>query len=334
MVPPRFTRFICVGIAFSVACALAACGPSRPRSCDVTAAACTVHVGGEGAAGTDLHFDLGVRPLSAGVPVEIKLGAGPRVTDVSVSLTEPTQMMVPTKARLRSADGGYAGHVSLPVCVAHRMDWQLVLSFKLDGLPQNENFTFTTYRNNRLQEGNPVVAEVEDIVGSAPVDFTLTSADRVFRLSDLRGKLVILSFGFASCPDICPTQLASLGSALRALTPEERDQVRVVFVSVDPARDSAESLRTYGAHFHEHIIGVTGTDEEVAAAAAVFRVFYARSGDDIDHSSFTSVVDRSGRLVARMPHNAGIDLVHRTVRQHLPVPPAPVPAPPVPGASP
>ena len=98
-------------------------------------------------------------------------------------------------------------------------------------------------------------------------DFTLTSADGPATLADQRGRVVLIYFGYASCPDICPTSLAFITAALRALTPAELERVRVVFISVDPARDTPEKLKQYAGHFHPNIIGVTGSPGTLADVA-------------------------------------------------------------------
>jgi protein SCO1/2 len=300
-------------VALALALASGACRPQKPRSCDLTEKTCTVRVGGDD--GVDLVVDVGEKPLGTGVPLLLTVTAPPRVKDLRVTLNEPTQMMTMTETALTPTPTGFSGSVTLAVCAAHRMDWLLDLAFTLDGTPRVEHFTFATFRNPRLELGNPLVKEIEDVKGAAPVDFALSSSS--FRLSQHRGEVVLLVFGFASCPDICPTTLASLAAAQNALSPAEKAQTRVVFVSVDPARDTPAQLTQYAGHFGERIVGVTGTPAEIAAAALLFRVFYEVNGDVVDHASFTSVIDKEGRLVARVPHAAPPDVVHRAVRPLL-----------------
>ena len=95
-------------------------------------------------------------------------------------------------------------------------------------------------------------------------DFTLDSVAGPVRLADLRGQVVLIYFGYTTCPDICPTNLAFLAAALRELTPDELQRVRVLFVSVDPERDDTPRLAVYAAYFHPNIQGVTGAPEQVA----------------------------------------------------------------------
>jgi len=141
-------------------------------------------------------------------------------------------------------------------------------------------------------------------------DFTLQSADGPVALADLRGKVVLIYFGYASCPDVCPTSLALTAQGLALLAPGELKRVRVLFVSLDPARDTPQRLKEYTAFFHAGITGVTGTPEAVADVArrygASFRIQKVESaaGYVVDHTSFTSVVGPDGRLVEQLPHGA------------------------------
>jgi len=156
-------------------------------------------------------------------------------------------------------------------------------------------------------------------------DFRLHSADGPVDLSSFRGKVVLIYFGYTWCPDICPTNLAIIALALRELTPRERRQVQVLFVSVDPGRDTPERLRDYAAYFHPDILGVTGTDAELARAAALYGAAYRRSeqsdsamGYIVDHSAYTYVVDPRGRLVATFDHATPSEILVATIRSHLP----------------
>ncbi len=134
-------------------------------------------------------------------------------------------------------------------------------------------------------------------------DFTLTShTGRPVALSDFRGKLVLLYFGYTHCPGICPTTLAEVGQALRLLGPARAAGVQVLFVSVDPERDTPAQLATYLAHFDPTFVGLTGTPEAIAAVAARHGIYYLRSsgtpatGYVVDHSSVAIVVDGGGRV--------------------------------------
>jgi protein SCO1/2 len=139
-------------------------------------------------------------------------------------------------------------------------------------------------------------------------DFTLTSANGPVSLEGLRGKVVLLYFGYTWCPDICPTSLAMISVAFRQLTPEEMASVQGVFVSVDPERDTPERLATYTRYFHPAILGVTGTPEEVASVARLYGAGYRKVKQDsatnyvVDHTADIYVIDQQGKLYRTLPH--------------------------------
>jgi len=135
--------------------------------------------------------------------------------------------------------------------------------------------------------------------------FTLIDQDgRTVTDRDLRGKWLLVYFGYTHCPDACPTALNAIALALRALGPA-RNEVQPVFVTVDPARDTPAALREYVKAFDAPILALTGSEAAVAQAARAYRVFYARhdlpGGDyEMDHSSIIYVMDRQGRFVASL----------------------------------
>lgn len=155
-------------------------------------------------------------------------------------------------------------------------------------------------------------------------DFELISAQGPVRLSDLEGQVVLLYFGYTACPDICPTNLAITALALRALEAEELDRVQVLFVSVDPERDTPDRLADYVGYFHPTMIGLTGSSQALAAAAKQYGAAYQRSdaGDSamgymIDHSAHTYVIDPSGRLVEVLDHATPAEEIVATLRRYL-----------------
>ena len=155
-------------------------------------------------------------------------------------------------------------------------------------------------------------------------DFTLQSAGGPVALQDFRGKLVLVYFGYTYCPDICPTALAATAEGLKLLTPEELARVAVVFISVDPERDTPARLKEYAEFFHPAIIGVTGTPEELAAIARRYGVFYARQsvetaggGYVVDHTSDTYVVGADGKLDGKIAHATPPEQVAAEIRKRL-----------------
>ena len=154
-------------------------------------------------------------------------------------------------------------------------------------------------------------------------DFTLTSAEGPVALADLRGRVVLVYFGYASCPDVCPTSLALISTALMALAPAELAQVRVLFVSLDPGRDTPEKLRQYAGYFHPNITGITGSPEALAELAgrygAAYRMTPVKSvtGYVVDHTSVTSVVAPDGRLIEQLPHGTPPPEIIAAIRRWL-----------------
>ena len=155
-------------------------------------------------------------------------------------------------------------------------------------------------------------------------DFTLESASGPVSLKDYRGKLVLVYFGYTFCPDICPTSLASTAEGLKQLKPEEAARVAMIFISVDPERDTPPRLKEYAEFFHPSLVGVTGTPENLAEIAKRYGVFYARQkvetaggGYVVDHSADTYVVAPDGQLVGKIAHATPPDRVVAEIRKHL-----------------
>ena len=142
-----------------------------------------------------------------------------------------------------------------------------------------------------------------DVTG-APLgrSLALTDHNGVQRsLADFRGKAVLVNFGYTQCPDVCPTTLADLASAVRKLGPDG-SRVQVLFVTVDPKRDNAQLLKNYVGAFDPRFLGLRGDAAATAAATREFRVFAAeREGKTADsytveHSAQTFAFDPEGRL--------------------------------------
>ena len=142
-------------------------------------------------------------------------------------------------------------------------------------------------------------------------DFALRGSDgHELALSRLRGKVVVLGFVFTSCPDVCPTTLATLASAQKKLG-DRRGEVQIVYITVDPQRDDPERMRTYLASFDASFLGGTGSDAELEAVRKEYGIAATRvtkgSSYAFDHSSYTYLIDRTGRLRALMPYGSSSD---------------------------
>ena len=155
-------------------------------------------------------------------------------------------------------------------------------------------------------------------------DFTVQTTQGPLSLHDYRGKLVLVYFGYTYCPDICPTSLAATAEGLRQLTPEELAQVAMIFVSVDPKRDTPQRLKEYAEFFHPAIVGATATPEVIAEVAKRYGVFYAEqkvetAGDGyvVDHSADTYIVAPDGQLVGKIAHATPPDQVVLAISKYL-----------------
>ena len=154
-------------------------------------------------------------------------------------------------------------------------------------------------------------------------DFTLTGpGGKPVKLSDFRGKVVVLYFGYAFCPDVCPTTMAQLAQAMRLLG-KRADGVQVLMVTVDPERDTADALAGYLANFDSRFIGLSGTPEQIAAAATPLGIFYEKhegtkaTGYLVDHTATTTVLDRQGRLRLLWPFGTEADALAADLGQLL-----------------
>ena len=163
------------------------------------------------------------------------------------------------------------------------------------------------------EHASHIAQQVSDkaLVGG-PFVLTSTNGKRVTE-QDFRGKYMLVFFGYTSCPDICPTTLQLMAGVLEKLGPKA-DRITPIFISVDPERDTPDKLQAYVKSFDPRIVGVTGTPDEIAAAAKAYRVYYAKvpnkgkPGDyAIDHSSIIYVMDAKGQFVTHFASTSSID---------------------------
>ena len=131
--------------------------------------------------------------------------------------------------------------------------------------------------------------------------------------ADFAGRHMLVYFGYTYCPDVCPTSLSIMSQGLDLLEAETgslEDRVVPVFVTVDPTRDDVEAMAAYAEHFHPRLVALTGSDEQIAAAANAYRVYYRKVDDPsateylMDHSSFIYLMGPDGIYVSHFAHNA------------------------------
>jgi protein SCO1 len=151
--------------------------------------------------------------------------------------------------------------------------------------------------------------------------FTLTDFHGQARsLADFRGKVVMLYFGFVQCPDVCPTALTRAAAVMQQLGPLATD-VQVIFITVDPERDTPDLLREYMASFDPSFLALTGSADQIKAAADEFRVYYKKvptgSSYTMDHTALSYLFDRQGRIRVVLRHEQTADDYTADIRQLL-----------------
>ncbi|PID63887.1 MAG: electron transporter [Gammaproteobacteria bacterium] len=142
-------------------------------------------------------------------------------------------------------------------------------------------------------------------------DFTLATDKGKLSLSDLKGKVVVVYFGFMNCTEACPLSMAKMRTMARRLAPEELEQVQGAFITIDPERDSnAEELNAFVRNYHPSFIGLTGSPEEITRVSEQYGV-YAKPEDfegdsatyTVDHSSRFYMIGKDGELLTTMSHS-------------------------------
>jgi protein SCO1/2 len=151
-------------------------------------------------------------------------------------------------------------------------------------------------------------------------DFSLPSSlNTPFTLSEQRGKILVLGFGFSHCPNFCPMTLANLAQTYKNLG-TLAEKVQVVYVTVDPERDTPARLREYLGNFNPHFIGVTGSTEELTAVRQAYGIMakkemHKNGGTyDVHHSSYIYLIDREGLLRALVPFGKSADDITHDIK--------------------
>ncbi len=150
-------------------------------------------------------------------------------------------------------------------------------------------------------------------------DFQLTDHNGKARsLADFRGKVVAVFFGFTHCPDICPTAMAELATIARDLGPDA-DKLQVLFITVDPERDTQAVLAQYVPFFYPSFLGLRGDADALSRTAKEFKVYYSRQplpggGYTMDHTAGIYLYDRQGRLRVFAPHNRSAGALAADIR--------------------
>ncbi len=154
-------------------------------------------------------------------------------------------------------------------------------------------------------------------------EFTLTDQNGVERRpEDFRGKLMLVYFGYTFCPDACPTALQDMSRAIDIMG-NKGDAVQPIFITIDPARDTVEQMKLYASNFHPRLVALTGTPEQIAAAAKAYRVYYEKGkstgGDDylMDHTSFIYLMGPDGKYLSHFPPGTTAEQMAAAMEKHL-----------------
>lgn len=179
--------------------------------------------------------------------------------------------------------------------------------------------TKNTATENSATDSTALKSGVFDPPRMAP-DFSLPSSrDNQFTLSEQRGKVLVLGFGFSNCPNVCPMTLANLAQTYKNLD-ALAEQVQVVYMTVDPERDTPAQLREYLAKFNAHFVGVTGAADELAAVRQAYGIIAKKEVDknggtyQVHHSSYIYLIDREGLLRALVPFGKSADDITHDIK--------------------
>lgn len=284
-------------------------GETAPQEqCELaTGKACTARFSD----GLELSIQVAELPLRPGQPARWKIqSSDPEAALSRIELTGVSMPMGLTLLPLTGGpDGTWTAEGALPSCGGTPMMWRADVLLQAQGRERVAAFQFWTEGDESTPSGPPRGAGRPDAPEPGFGDFELQTRDGPLRLSQLQGQVVLLYFGYTACPDVCPTTMATLGSALRRLEPAQQEQVTGLLVSLDPARDGLERLMVYSGHFHERFRGGTATEAELDTITADWDISWQvtpLSGSAmsyaVDHPTHSLLLGRDGRLIEKIPH--------------------------------
>ena len=174
--------------------------------------------------------------------------------------------------------------------------------------------------NPAVEAARPDSLKIYDKWGG---EFTLTDHHGIpISLSDFRGKVVLLNFGYTHCPDICPTTMFTLKRVIKAL-PEDADKVQVLFITLDPERDNPDRLKTYMEFFNPGFIALSGTTQQITNVADKYGMRFEKEGFDeegnysIAHTALVYLLDQAGRIRVFFKANAPANRIAEDVKKLL-----------------
>jgi protein SCO1 len=141
--------------------------------------------------------------------------------------------------------------------------------------------------------------------------------------TEYRGRYMLIFFGYTFCPDVCPTTLSTVAGAMDKLNAYQQKKVVPIFITVDPARDTPAVMKDYVAAFGPAIVGLTGSEEQIAQVAKEFKVYAAKVKSDkpgqytVDHSAILYLMGPDGHFVAHFPHGTSADDLAAGLKKYL-----------------
>jgi cytochrome oxidase Cu insertion factor (SCO1/SenC/PrrC family) len=180
---------------------------------------------------------------------------------------------------------------------------------------QKASHTITASQEQQKQ------AEVQSS-GTAAIggEFSLIDQNgNTFTHENLKGHYSLVFFGFANCPDMCPTALTSITQAMELLPEDTANRITPVFITIDPKRDTPEALKAYAANFHPRLTALSGTREQTMQAATAFKVYHQVADPSVEdymvnHSGFIYVMDEQGNYVRHFSHTTAPDAMAEDLR--------------------
>lgn len=173
----------------------------------------------------------------------------------------------------------------------------------------------------------PQTASTDSHQGEAAIggDFTLTDQNgKTVHDTDFRGRIMLVFFGFTSCPEICPIGITTLSTVMDSLE-NKANEVSPIFITVDPENDTPKVMRTFLANFNKLFVGLTGTLEQVRTAASAYKAYYNKSvaekggeqEESIDHSGYIYLMARDGKYIRHFSYNTPPEEIAAAVRDAL-----------------
>jgi cytochrome oxidase Cu insertion factor (SCO1/SenC/PrrC family) len=143
--------------------------------------------------------------------------------------------------------------------------------------------------------------------------------------NQFRNKYMLVYFGFSYCPDVCPMTLDTLGEVLSKLGEEGNDKLQTIFITLDPSRDTPETLKHYMVHFHPRIMALTGSQEQIEAAIAAYKIYVAKAQGTkesdanylLDHSSFVYFMDPEGKYITHFHHDIAAEAMVDVIKEAI-----------------